>query len=310
MWPREEFERWSASPRYSKMIQVPSKGRLLSLKVPLPSRFEHLVAESAVFSPEMFVERLAAKKTRIALLIEAVPKLLEGRDWDDWDIPVCRLPGESDSARDSTPSYDQIDQAVRSVRELWAKTPGALVAVVSVDGYNTAGTIIVSLLAAHVPFDEAMKMFSEARTPGVFSAGHFRLLSRRFGKECARVSPPTHFEDLAEGAEEEVEKRRRKLDVVAPDTGKSLTLCLLSTTDGIELPNVFVSNQAYDKNLAEIGTFRKVEFEVEEPHQKKLDDFLGYLRARSKAAVVADKWYLVPQHLSSSKVLILRNSPS
>lgn len=338
-WNTGEFHRWAKSPRYSSLIDVAGH-HIIVLKTPLMSRFESRFAESAVFTTQMFVERMAAKRLRVGMVIDATQcsagTFYSTADWEDWDIDVSRvgIDSKGEIARDDVVSNGAVDDAVRLCEDVWAREPNSVVAILSIDGYNTAGVVAIAVLVdvAKLSLLEAVTKFAQARPPGVFLDAHRKVLTTRYdAASLEAVTAPDHFCDLLdpkpmEHAEPSPKKRIRAahlsldLSVVAPETGNLTKLCGLttSTPPPANLPSAFVSEPgAYEKRLdlvANLPAFRFDLVDSTDPKQiSKLRGFLDYLQTRRKAARLAMQpcaWYLEPNALqkvgSNAEQLLLR----
>lgn len=341
-WNTGEFDRWAKSPRYSSLIDVAGH-HIIVLKTPLMSRYESRFAESAVFTTQMFVERMAAKRLRVGMVIDAtqcaVGTFHSAADWEDWDIDVGHVGVDSrgDIARDDIVSNGAVDDAVRLCEDVWAREPKSIVAILSIDGYNTAGVIAIAVLVdvAKLPLLEAVAKFAQARPPGVFLDTHREVLTKRYdAAPLEAVTAPSHLSDLLEAGPREHEghsaKKRRgaaqlslDLSVVAPVTGTPTKLCSLTASipPPANLPSSFVSEpDAYEKRLdlvAKLPGFRFDLVKSSDPKQSsKLRDFLDYLQTRRKAARVAAQpcvWYIEPTALQTggtkAEQLLLRRGP-
>lgn len=307
MFSDEDFARWAKSPRFS-VLEL-SKGTMIAFKVPMQSRYEARFSEASVFTVSMFVERMAAKKKRLGVAIDATAcdaVFHKRQDWDDWDVPLRTFEARgAPVVVDRCPSNADIDAALDMCRETWPRT----VAVFSVDGFNTAGCVVVAALVEcdKLTLVDALAKFAQARPPGVFKPRHLEFLKRRYGVDNLTVPEPPSYYDLPDDEPPEPEPKRpkklaqvRDLSVIAPETGAPALLGRLSTTNALDLPISFVSSGVYEKKLDDIVNLKPLHlfrFEGDDRQLRKLNDFLAYLTARRKAAVLATSplWYLEPQ---------------
>ena len=144
-WSKADWERWSRAPRMAT-LEVGEGCALLLMKAPLGERYEDRYGgEACVHTPHMVVERLLAKKRRLALVVDATLRssyLHDARDWDDWDVTHVKLGarrGPADRLVDAAPTREEVDEAVAALAEAW-KRP-SVAAVYSLAGCNPPGRV-------------------------------------------------------------------------------------------------------------------------------------------------------------------------
>ena len=340
-WSKADWERWSRAPRMAT-LEVGEGCALLLMKAPLGERYEDRYGgEACVHTPHMVVERLLAKKRRLALVVDATLRssyLHDARDWDDWDVTHVKLGarrGPADRLVDAAPTREEVDEAVAALAEAW-KRP-SVAAVYSLDGCNTPGLVAVAALVElrGAPVNAAFNAVAEHRP--LFRPKHVAWLKARYpalaaapaprpawlgggddgddasdGEEPLAAAPP-----LAAAADADAPKPKRarlqpaatrahRLFVVGPD-GKRSLLATFDASLALCPADLESTPEGYDKDLAKVEAYPSFDATLTSD-AAKLAEFCKYLVARKKAAVVskAPRVYLPPQAPTAAGGIVLR----
>ncbi|CAH1117442.1 unnamed protein product [Phaedon cochleariae] len=166
-------------------------GKFMALKTPLCDRFENNLVPGDTYPPNEIFVRAKRNKVRIGLWIDLTNTdryyKKESIEYEGCKYVKLGCPGHGDC-----PSIEATNSFIHIVDKFVKEQPSDCIAVHCTHGFNRTGFLIVSFLVEklNIDVDEAVKLFADARPPGIYRGNYISELFKRYGVASEAPSAP------------------------------------------------------------------------------------------------------------------------
>ncbi|XP_017773246.1 PREDICTED: mRNA-capping enzyme-like, partial [Nicrophorus vespilloides] len=180
--------RWMNCPRKASELII---DKFMAFKTPLSADYDELILPQNRFYPQMLFDVCRAKKIKFGIWVDLTNttrfynKNIVDQNRCKYIKMQCRGHGE-------TPTQEQTDEFINLVHNFICQHPLECIAVHCTHGFNRTGFLIVSYIVSKLDcsLEIALRMFAEARPPGIYKGDYIKELYRRFADEEDAPPPP------------------------------------------------------------------------------------------------------------------------
>lgn len=177
---------WSMCNRSNALID-PAVAPIFSFKVPLSDRFP--MTPDRKFTPSIFLAEQVAQGRAVRMVVDLTytDKYYDGAtEFVPKGVEYVKIREKGHSA---VPKRRNIERFKLAVMGLWARRPGATVAVHCTHGFNRSGFFIVCLLIECLSFSlpAALASFAKASPPGIWDRDYVLALHEHY--KCPPPDP-------------------------------------------------------------------------------------------------------------------------
>ncbi|CAH8562972.1 unnamed protein product [Dicrocoelium dendriticum] len=207
--------RWLNCPRIGNMVL----DIFIPFKTPLDSKFDHFIQPEQIFHVDDMFRLAEPYKLGVIVDLTKSKRFYHRREVVDNNCKYVKIECKGN---EETPTPEQVDLFIKIVNQFIDSDSGERkIGVHCTHGYNRTGFLIVAYLVEELNYgvDIAVRIFAEARPPGIYKADYLEDLFERYG--CADDCPPApalpewYFED--DSLSNENVKRTRASDEDAVD---------------------------------------------------------------------------------------------
>ncbi|XP_076923486.1 uncharacterized protein LOC143585614 isoform X1 [Bidens hawaiensis] len=191
------FDRNSLPPGW---LDCPPFGDTLDFiipsKVPLGESFDDKIPFNKRYTPQQAIQQQRSLQREIGLVIDLTNtnRYYRESDWTREGIKYVKI---RCAGRDSVPDYESVEKFIQEVTQFSAEygQSNKYVLVHCTHGHNRTGYMIANYLIRSESFSvtEAIEIFAEARSPGIYKQDYINDLYNLFGDQIPKdfVCPQT-----------------------------------------------------------------------------------------------------------------------
>ncbi|THD24057.1 mRNA-capping enzyme [Fasciola hepatica] len=187
--------RWLNCPRMGSMIV----DIFIPFKTPLDSKFDNFMEPEHIFHVDDVFQACEPYKLGFVLDLTKSKRFYNRREVLDMNCKHLKIECKGN---EETPTQEQVDLFIRVVNQFLDSSSGdEKVGVHCTHGFNRTGFMIIAYLVEELNYgvDIAVKIFADARPPGIYKADYLEDLFTRYGnkEDCvpAPVLPAWCIED-------------------------------------------------------------------------------------------------------------------
>lgn len=273
-------DRWLKCPRKGQLIAE----KFLPFKTPLSSHYDAQVPEENRFYLQMIFAYVQSKQRKVGLIVDLTNT---SRFYDKTEVEKqeakyvklqCRGHGEA-------PSTEQTRTFIQICNNFSVQHPQDIIGIHCTHGFNRTGFLICAYLVEKMDWsiDMAVKIFAEARPPGIYKGHYIRDLFKQYG-DVNDALPPPELPDWCTEAEDEDDQISSNGSVAgkSPLQGRKResvheNKVFMEGVRGVELITEFEKLARLRRKVERMCGFHKHEFPGCQPVSMDIQN-IGYLQ--------------------------------